>query len=262
MEFEEVREYAVGDDVRLVDWNVTARTGHPYVKLLTEERELTVMLVVDASASGHFGSVNRFKTELAAELCAALALSAIRSNDRVGLIVFTDEVELYLPPSKGRRHVLRVIREVLYFEPKRKGTNIAEALEFLNRVAKRKAVAFLISDFLGQGYEAALRIANRRHDVVAATIDDPREYVLPSVGLMAVRDPESGVECLIDTSDAEVRREYARLGRERLRLRDNAFRRTQVDVVRVSTDRDYVDALHAFFRMRVRRARHAAARRQ
>ncbi|MBI4558314.1 MAG: DUF58 domain-containing protein [Candidatus Hydrogenedentes bacterium] len=171
MEFKEVREYVPGDDVRMIDWNVTARTGVPHVKLLAEERELTVMLLVDASGSGRFGSVHRFKNELAAELCAVLAFSAIKNNDKVGLMVFTDRVELYVPPSKGRLHVLRVIREVLYFRPKGRGTNVPGALHYLNGVTRRRAVVFLVSDFFANDYEVPLRLANRRHDIIGVVVD-------------------------------------------------------------------------------------------
>ena len=253
MEFREVREYVPGDEIRMIDWNVTARTGVPHVKLLAEERELTVMLLVDASASGRFGSVERMKNELAAELCAVLAFSAIKNNDKVGLMVFTDEVELYIPPSKGRKHVLRVIREVLYFKPKRKGTSIAGALHFLNGVTKRRAVAFLMSDFMEADYEVPLRIANRRHDVIAVSVTDPREEMLPDVGLVAVRDAETGRETLIDTDDDALRKAYGRAARERERTRQQVFQRTRVDVIDVRTDRPYVTEIYRFFRMRERR---------
>jgi len=253
MEFKEVREYVAGDDVRMIDWNVTARTGHPHVKLLAEERELTVMLLVDASGSGRFGSVSRFKNELAAELCAVLAISAIKNNDKVGLIVFTNEVELYVPPSKGRQHVLRVIRDVLYFEPKGKRTNIPAALYFMNNVLKRRAVTFLVSDFMADNYEVPLRIANRRHDIIGVVVSDPREEILPNVGLVSVRDAESDTETLVDTGDLGVRKEYHRQARERIRLRDDMLKRTRVDTIPVSTDRPYVDEIYKFFRMRERR---------
>ena len=250
MEFEKVREYVPGDDIRLIDWNVTARTSKPHIKILVEERELTVMLLVDASGSGRFGSVARFKNELAAELCAVLAFSAIKNNDKVGLIIFTDEVELYVPPGKGRRHVLRVIREVLYFKPKGVGTDIPEALHFMNGVTKRRAVAFLVSDFMEADHEPALRIANKRHDVIAVTVTDPREEELPNVGLVNVRDAETGREVLIDSSDARVRREYAEAAANRAKERDEIFRRTRVDAIHVRTDRDYIDEIYRFFRMR------------
>ncbi|MCP4641056.1 MAG: DUF58 domain-containing protein [bacterium] len=253
MEFKEVREYVPGDEIRMIDWNVTARTGTPHVKLLAEERELTVMLLVDASGSGRFGSVERFKNELAAELCAVLAISAIKNNDKVGLIVFTDDIELYVPPSKGRQHVLRVIREVLYFEPKGTGTNIPGALKFLNGVTKRRAVTFLVSDFMDNDYETSLRVANRRHDVIATVVTDPREEQLADVGLVSLRDAESGREVLIDASDPVVRMEYAKAAETRARERDQTLQRTKVDAIRVRTDRPYVDEIYRFFRMRERR---------
>lgn len=253
MEFQEVREYVPGDDIRMIDWNVTARTGDPHVKILTEERELTVMLMVDASGSGRFGSVGRFKNELAAELCAVLAFSAIRNNDKVGLIVFTDDVELYVRPGKGRKHVLRVIREVLLFKPARRGTNIPGALHFLNGVTTRRAVAFLVSDFMETDHEDALRIANKRHDVVAVSVTDPREETLPKVGLVYARDSETDREVLVNTNDPEVRKEYAARARARQGARDAVFLRTRVDAIHVRTDRPYADELYRFFRMRERR---------
>lgn len=253
MEFKEVREYVPGDDIRSIDWNVTARTGHPYVKIMVEERELTVMLMVDASGSGRFGSVARFKNELAAELCAVIAFSAIKNGDKVGLMIFTDEVELFLPPNKARKHVLRVIREVLYFKPRRRGTNIPGALHYLNNVVKRRAVVFMVSDFMADDYEMALRIANKRHDVIAVTVTDPREEVLPDVGYAALRDAETGRETVVNTSDPEVRKAYEKAGADRARNRDEILRRTKVDAIPVRTDRSYVDALFRFFRMRERR---------
>jgi uncharacterized protein (DUF58 family) len=253
MEFKEVREYVPGDDVRMIDWNVMARTGTPHVKLLAEERELTVMLLVDASASGRFGTVERFKSELAAELCAVLAFSAIKNNDKVGLIIFTDDVELYIPPSKGRKHVLRVIRDVLYFTPKGTGTNIPGALHFLNGVTTRRVVAFVVSDFMAEDYEVPLRIANRRHDVIAVTVTDPREETLPNVGFVSVRDTETGRETLVNTSDPSVRKRYEKAGADRARKRDQTFQRTNVDAINVRTDRPYVAEVYRFFRMRERR---------
>ena len=250
MEFEKVREYVPGDDIRMIDWNVTARTGEPYVKILVEERELTVMLLVDASGSGRFGSVTRFKNELAAELCAVLAFSAILNNDKVGLIIFTDEVELYVPPDKGRKHVLRVIREVLYFEPKGRGTNIPEALHFMNGVTKRRAVAFLVSDFMSKDHESALNIANQRHDVIAVTVTDPREEELPNVGLIYIQDAESGRQVLVNSSDPKIRAAYAEEAARRAEERDEIFRRNRVDAIHLRTDRDYIDEIYRFFRMR------------
>ncbi|MCH7995867.1 MAG: DUF58 domain-containing protein, partial [Planctomycetes bacterium] len=200
MEFEEVCPYQFGDDVRLIDWNVSARYGEPFIKKFREERELTVMLVVDVSPSGLFGSDRQFKLDVATELCAVLAFSAIRSNDKVGLILFADTVELYIPAKKGTKHVLRIIRELLYHQPQGRGTDISEALSFLNRVTRRKAVCFLVSDFLASEYEPALRIARRRHDLIPIVVTDPREMTLPNVGLIELEDPETGETALIDTT--------------------------------------------------------------
>lgn len=253
MEFKEVREYVVGDDVRSIDWNVTARTGGPHVKVMMEERELTVMLLVDASGSGRFGSVTRFKNELAAELCAVLAFSAIKNNDKVGLIIFTDDVELFVPPNKGRKHVLRVIREVLFFKPKKHGTNIPGALHYLNSVIKRRATVFVVSDFMANDYENVLRVTNKRHDMIAVAVSDLREDHLPNVGLAALRDPESGEEVLVDTGDRRVRENYALHAQLRAQNRDDIFRRTRVDAIHIRTDQPYINELHRFFRTRERR---------
>ena len=255
MEFAEVREYQPGDDVRTVDWNVTARMGHPFVKVFDEERELTVMLMVDASSSGEFGTVHQMKGEIAVEICALLAFSAIKNNDRVGLIIFTDEIERFVPPKKGRKHVLRVIRELLYFEPQGRQTDISAALEHLNRVLTRRGVVFLVSDFMSESYETALKIANRRHDLIAVTVTDPRERELPNVGLIELEDAETGEEILIDTSDPEIRRMFSGLTGEGKETRDRLFRSVGVDCVDVTTDRPYVDALMRFFRMRANRFR-------
>ena len=253
MEFNEVREYQPGDDIRSIDWNVTARTGHPYVKKFVEERELTVMFLVDASASGKFGTVNMMKSELAAEVCAVLAFSAIRNKDKVGLIIFTDTVEKYVPPKKGNVHVLRVIRELLYFKPAGVGTDIAAALEYLNRITTRRAVTFLVSDFLAGGYEKALRIANNRHDTIAIGISDPREMELPSIGYLHLRDAETGRTMMVDTRDPELRRGLRRLKELELRDRKKCFKSIGLDYIGISTDRPYIKPLMNFFRMRARR---------
>jgi uncharacterized protein (DUF58 family) len=255
MVFKEVRAYVPGDDVRSIDWNVTARTGHPHVKVLVEERELTVMLVVDGSGSERFGSGLRFKSELMAELGAVLAYAATKNNDRVGLLIFTDEVELFVPPQKGRKHVLRIIREILCFRPQGRKTNLAGALDYLNRILKRRAVVFLLSDFMDQGYEPSLRITRRKHDTIALAIDDMRELILPDVGVIAVRDPETGDEAVVDTGQAGLREAYAGEGRERIAERRRLMERLRVDLVRLDVDEDYAGALHRFFRMRERRQR-------
>ena len=253
MEFEEVCPYQIGDDVRLIDWNVSARYGVPFIKKFREERELTVMLVVDASASGLFGSGSQFKLDVAAEMCAVLAFSAIRSNDKVGLILFSSEVEKYVPAKKGTQHVLRIIRELLYHEPQRRGTDIAEALTFLNRVTTRKSVCFLVSDFLAEGYEPALRVARRRHDLIPIVITDPRESELPAVGFLELEDAETGELLLVDTASPALRRRYAELARARTDARTALFRRMDTDAIEIRTDRPYVEPLVRFFRKRERR---------
>lgn len=250
MEFSEVRTYTEGDDVRSIDWNVTARMGQPYVKKHVEERELTVMLVVDASSSGHFGSVSRFKDEVAVELCALLAFSAIKNNDRVGLIIFTSDVEKYIPPKKGKNHVLRVIRELLYFRPVKRGTDIGAAIGFLNRVITKKSVVFLVSDFLNAGYEVPVRVASHRHDFVAITVTDPREKELPAVGLIELQDPETGAAMLVDSRDRNLRRAFTSEAERRGRELSAFFRANGIDEIQISTGADYVDPLVRFFRKR------------
>jgi uncharacterized protein (DUF58 family) len=253
MEFDEVREYQPGDEVRDIDWNVTARYGRPFIKKFVEEREQTVMLLVDASGSSRFGSRDRFKSELAAELCAVLAFSAIRNKDKVGLIIFTDRIEKFVPPAKGSRHVLRVIREVLYFQPEGEGTDITLALEYLNRVTRRRSIAFLVSDFESDGYEKALTIANKRHDMIAVMVKDPREIELPPVGLINLRDAETGEEYLVDTSDSNLRREYREEAEREEDETIKLFRSGGVDFIRVSTDQPYVPELMRFFKRRERK---------
>jgi uncharacterized protein (DUF58 family) len=256
MEFEEVREYLPGDEVRSIDWNVTARLGHPFVKKFKEERELTVMLVVDVSASGQFGSVRQTKNELAAELAAVLAFSAIRNNDKVGLIMFTDQIEEYIAPKKGRRHVLRVIREILAFQPKGRGTNLTRALDYLNHVQRRRAVTFVLSDFQVGDEELVrkkLRVASKRHDVVALSLRDPREEELPVVGLVELRDAETGERVLVDTFDRNVREGFAAKARARLEALRRLLRSASVDQVEIRCETDYMQPLIKFFRMRERR---------
>ncbi|MCK6555215.1 DUF58 domain-containing protein [Candidatus Binatia bacterium] len=253
MEFAEVRHYLPGDDVRTIDWNVTARTGVPHVKRFVEERELTVMLLVDASASTHFGTVRQLKSEMAAELAAVFAFSAITNNDKVGLVMFSDHIELSLRPKKGTRHVLRVIREVLSFKPRGRGTNIAAALEHLGHVSKRRCVTFVISDFLDPTARAALALANRRHDVVGVVLDDPSDSSLPDVGLIELEDAESGDRLMVDTGNARLRREFERRATEARTERDRMLRSADVDAIALRTDRPYAEALLGFFRMRERR---------
>jgi uncharacterized protein (DUF58 family) len=255
MNFAEVREYQYGDDIRSIDWNVTARTGAPFVKIFEEERELTVMLLVDVSASGDFGTRERLKGEIAVEICALLAFSAIKNNDKVGLIIFSDRIEKFVPPRKGRRHVLRVLRELLYHRPEGRGTDITAALEHLTHVQRKKAVAFLVSDFQDEGFEKALAIAGRRHDLIAVRIGDERERELPPLGLVELEDPETG-ECLIvNSSNPDFREAFVdRVGRERAQL-DRSLRRSKVDVIDIETGRPYVKPLMRFFQERMRRRR-------
>ena len=255
MEFAEVREYQPGDEVRTIDWNVTARLGTAFVKRFVEERELTVVFVVDHSASDAFGSRGRTKAELATEVCAVLAMSATRNNDRVGAVLFTDRVERFIRPTKGRLQVLRVIAELVRFEPAGRRTDLAAALEFVNRVIRRHAVVFVVSDFLAASYERALGRAARRHDTIAVQLRDPRERELPGAGLLVVRDPESGGWRYLDSDDARTRAEFRRPGETFDRALEATLRRTGIDLIRLDTDRGYAEPLLAFFRRREQRAR-------
>jgi uncharacterized protein (DUF58 family) len=255
MEFSEVREYQTGDDVRTIDWNVSARMGHPYVKKFVEERELTVFLAVDVSGSKDFGSSVRTKGDLAAEVSALLAFSAIKNNDRVGAILFTGQVEKYIPPKKGRTHVLRVIREILSFEPQERATDIRAALEYAARVLRRHCVLFLISDFLDTGYERALSIASRKYDMVAIGIEDPREEAIPAVGLLELEDAETGRLRILDTSDSSLAAELSRRAARRRAALTDTFRSAGVDFVRLSTASPYDVPLVRYFEERARRIR-------
>jgi len=255
MEFDEVREYAPGDEIRTIDWNVTARMGKPFVKRFVEERELTVLFLVDLSASGTFGSQQQLKNEVAAELCALLAFSAIKNNDKVGLIIFSDRVEKFVPPRKGRAHVLRVLRELFYHKPEGRGTDIARALEYLTHVVRRRAVAFLVSDFMSDGFEKPMSVAGRRHDLIAVRLSDQREESLPPLGYVEFEDAETGELFMANTSDSRFRAEFeegavkAREGLQR------TFRRSCVDVIDIQTDESYVQPLMRFFKERERRFR-------
>lgn len=261
MEFDEVRAYQPGDEVRSIDWNVTARMGEPFIKRYVEERELTVMLAVDASASGLFGTAGRFKRELAAELGAVLAFSAITNNDKVGLLVFSDQVELHITPRKGRKHVLRLIRDLLAFTPQHRGTDLLLALDRLNHTLKRRAIVFLISDFLlpqpemQRAYERALVVTNRRHDLVAVSVTDPRECDWPDVGLVALHDAETGKRVWVDSGSAAWRQSFAVQSNARRVARDAAFTHAKVDHIPVTLGEDYITPLTAFFRARARRWR-------
>lgn len=253
MNFEEVREYAHGDEIRSIDWNVTARMDAPYVKKFTEEREMTVLLMVDVSASGNFGSVELSKRELAAEVAAILAFSAIQNNDKVGLLLFTDRVELFIPPKKGRLHILRLIRDMLYFEPAGTGTNVETALEYATRILRRRAVVFMISDFMTGDFSKPLTIASRKHDVVALPVIDPREEALPDVGLVTFEDAETGQQVEVNTGNRRIREAYLEEERRRLEAGRKLFRSRRVDVVPLRTDEDYLKPLRAFFEQRERR---------
>lgn len=233
MEFSEVREYVPGDDVRSIDWNVTARTGTPYVKKFVEERELTMLLMVDASSSSEFGSGLEMKGEVMATLTALLAFAAIKNNDKVGLLIFTDQVELYISPAKGRKHVLRLIREILYFKPKQHGTNIQNALEYAGKLLNRRAVVVVMSDFLDSGYDRAFKVLRKRHDVLAVSVVDPRETELPPVGLVELEDPETGETLLIDTGDPQFREAFVKEAKKQTKEIKAKFDRMSVDFVRI-----------------------------
>jgi uncharacterized protein (DUF58 family) len=255
MDFAEVREYAIGDDIRTIDWNVSARMGHPYVKVFQEERELTVMLMVDVSSSGDFGTYEQMKGEIATEICALLAFSAIKNNDKVGLIIFTDHVEKFVPPKKGKSHVLRVLRELLYHEPQSNKTDIAGALEFLNHVTRRRSVVFLVSDFISEGYEKDLQIANKRHDMVSITVTDPREVELPDVGFIELEDAETGEIFLLDSSNVGIRSSFSEQADTKRLEREKLFKSMNIDYIDVYTNQPYIEPLMRFFRLRAKRFR-------
>lgn len=253
MEFSEVREYQLGDDIRNIDWNVTARFGHPFIKVFEEERELTVMLMVDLSGSLMFGSVSKTKQRVAAELSAILAFSALKNNDKVGLILFTDKIEKFVPPRKGKMHVLRIIREVLSFEPRGKSTNIKGALEYMHNAIKKKSIAFLLSDFMDEGYESILRIVGKKHDLIGIVLDDIREKEFPKMGLVKLKDAETGDERWIDTSNMKVRQALVVSTKEKIQKRKTIFVSSRLDSIEVTTGEDYVRPLVRFFKLRERR---------
>ena len=253
MTFSEVREYQPGDDIRLIDWNVTARTGMPFIKIFEEERELIVYLLVDISRSGLFGSFERFKTEIGAEIGAVLGFSAIKNNDKVGVILFSNKVEKYIPPKKGKAHILRVIRELLYHQPRGRGTSINSALEFLLKVSNRQSVVFVISDFQDDNYWKTLRMANSKHDVIGIQLFDPAEIEFPNLGLVKVYDPESEVETWIDSSSRNERLQHKQETLLRMERLKSQSKRIKLDLISVSTTGDYVDSLMAFFKQREKR---------
>ncbi len=252
MSFSEVRAYQYGDDVRNIDWNVTARTGDPHVKIFEEERELTVLLLIDVSRSSFFGTVEQFKSELITEICALLAFSAINNNDKVSVIFFSDKVEKFIPPKKGRQHILRIIRELIDFHPEDTGTDIGEALRFFTNVIKKRSICFILSDFLTRGYENPLRVAARKHDIVGINLIDPREEELPSVGLIRALDAESGTIRWLDTSSARTRERYAKWYRDEYQYYRSTFLKSGADMVNIRTDESYVNALLKFFQKRTR----------
>ncbi len=253
MQFDEVREYTPGDDIRTIDWNVTARTGKPYIKKFVEEREMTVMFVVDLSASGDFGTVNKAKNELAAEFCAVLAFAAAKNNDKVGLLVFTNQIELYIPPKKGVSHMLRLIRELMYFKMPKRRTNIPQALDYLAKVVRKRATIFLVSDFIETDFKKPLGLLNKRHDVIAAVVRDKAEITLPGVGLIEFTDAETGEIILVDTSSRKFRNQYNSTTAQRFDELKNMLRTINVDCISISTDKPYIQGLVRFFHMRHRR---------
>ncbi|HEC69647.1 MAG TPA: DUF58 domain-containing protein [Candidatus Omnitrophica bacterium] len=250
MEFEEVREYQPGDDIRSIDWNVTARMNSPYVKKFIEERELTVMILLDVSASFYFSSVNKLKRRISAEVASILAFSAMRNKDKVGLVLFTDQIEKFLPPKKGLNYGLRIIREALYFQPFSQRTDVSKALDFLNKVCKRKAVVFIISDFYSEGFEHTLSLTNKHHDLIAITITDPKELELPNLGIVSFFDPEAGEEITVDTSSPKVREAFKKRALSFFEKRDKIFERLGIDNISLRTDISYKDSLVTFFSKR------------
>src|ERR1700704_3341813 len=253
MNFEDVREYQPGDEIRAIDWNVTARLGTAFVKKFTEERELTVVLVVDVSASGNFGSVSQSKRELAAEVACVLAFSAIRNNDKVGLLLFSDRVELFIPPKKGRSHTLRIIREILFFEPEGRGTNPTLALDSLNKIVTRRAVVFFISDFQTPDFSKSLGVSGRRHDFIAVQVQDEREKVLPNIGIITLEDAETGEQIEINTADRSTRTHFSDFADEHKAELSRTLRRNNIDAIVLRTGEDYLPALRSFFKQRERR---------
>lgn len=250
MSFSEVRSYQYGDEVRDIDWNVTARTGEPHIKVFEEERELTIMLLVDISRSVHFGTRDPWKNEWMAELSAVLGFSALQNNDKVGLILFTDRIEMYIPPQKGRQHLLRIIRELLYFEPVSRKTDLNVPLEYLTNVIKKKCIAFVLSDFISNSFETTLKLAAKRHDVVGMHVYDPAEAMLPDAGIVQMRDPESGKMMIVDTSDLSVTAAFANAYRNRFNQFKEQFKRAKCDTMSLATDQSYIQELHRFFKRR------------
>ncbi len=250
MQFDEVREYTPGDDIRTIDWNVTARTGKPYIKRYVEEREMTVIFAVDLSASGDFGTVNKAKNELAAEFCAVMAFAAAKNNDKVGLLIFSDRIELYIPPKKGMSHMLRLIRELLYFKMPKRKTNINEAMDYLARVIRKKATVFLVSDFIETNFKKSLSLLNKRHDVIAVSVRDPAEIALPNIGLIEFTDAETGELILVDTRNKKFRKQYNDSTTKQTNELRNLLNSINIDSINISTDKPYIQDLVRFFHMR------------
>jgi uncharacterized protein (DUF58 family) len=255
LEFDAVREYQTGDEIRLIDWNVTARADKPYVKEYIEERELTIMILLDASRSNYFGSVGELKKEVAAQICSVLAASASKNNDRVGLVIFTDRIEKFIPPRKGRHHILRIIREALYHDPAGKGTDIPLALQYLDKVTAKSAVTFLVSDFYASGLKKPLSIANKRHDIIAVKIEDPRDFEMPDVGIVALNDSETGKRYFIDTSKGPVRQQYNMNAEKKRKELRELLNFVKIDTININTAEPYTEALIRFFDKRKYRRR-------
>lgn len=254
MTFSDVREYMPGDDIRTIDWNVTARFNHPYVKVFEEERELTVILLVDVSASGNFGTTVQFKKDLITELCAVLSFSAIQNNDKIGIIFFSDKIEKFIPPKKGKTHILRIIRELIEFKPANKKTAISDALRYVSNVIKKKSIVFVISDFIDTRFEDALKYTNKKHDVVALQIYDPRENELPNAGLIRLENSETGETLEIDTNDPETRNNYRKMAVQKEKILNDAFAKSGIDWIKLRTDENYVHQLMRLFKKRGRKA--------
>lgn len=253
MSFSEVRDYHYGDDIRNIDWNVTARSGTPHVKVFEEERELTVIFLIDISQSSFFGTVNQFKSEINTEICATLGFSALTNHDKVGAILFTDKVEKYIPPKKGKNHILRIIRELIYYKPKSTGTNLDEALKYLNNVIKKRSITFVLSDFMDTGYDTTLKIASRKHDIIGVRVYDDLESNLPNVGMVQLKDSETGITRLVDTSAKEIRKRYNDNFEEKSNFFYSSFQKCGASILTINTQEDYVKNLMKFFKNRHKR---------
>jgi len=255
MEFSEVREYSIGDDIRMIDWNVTARMGSPYVKKFVEERELTVFILIDMSASSKFGTKTQLKSEIAAEISALLSFSAIKNNDKVGMIIFTNKIEKYIPPKKGRTHILRIIREILLFKPESKETDLNVALNYLNKITKRRAIVFLISDFISPDFYKAIAVTNKKHDLIAITLKDPREKSFPKAGFIFLEDAETSEELIIESFNPLFHKKFNDITNQKDKELEKIFNKINIDYIKIDTEKPYINPLISFFKMRERRAR-------